>query len=111
LVLATNSDYQPGSGSGGGDIGLSPATLAKLRNVLARQFQHPEQRLDDEVKAVLERVAGEARNRHIKAEQLVLIFKNIWSSLPDSPRAADSEAQTALRHHLITLCIKAYYSK
>lgn len=110
MVLATDFDYHPESG-GGGDGGLSSTTLAKLRDVLAKQMQHPEQRFDDEIKVVLERVASEARSRHIRAEQLILIFKNIWASLPNAPHAADAEAYNALRHHLITLCIKAYYSK
>lgn len=54
-------------------------------------------------------IVTEARNRHIRAEQLVVILNHVWNSLPDARYAVDREAQTLVRQQLITLCIKAYY--
>ena len=64
---------------------------------------------DPELGRVLRQVVTEARNRQIRAEQLILILKNVWDSLPDARYAIDREAQTQIRQRLITLCIKAYY--
>ena len=58
---------------------------------------------------MLRQIVTEARNRHIRAEHLIVILKNVWDSLPDARYAIDREAQTQVRQRLITLCIKAYY--
>ncbi len=64
---------------------------------------------DPELARVLRQIVTEARNRHIRAEQLVVILKHVWDSLPDARYAIDREAQARVRQRLITLCIKAYY--
>lgn len=76
--------------------------------MLASHVEHPDT-ADPELARVLRQIVTEARNRHIRAEQLVVILKNVWDSLPDARFAIDREAQTHVRQRLITLCIKAYY--
>ncbi len=105
--LANFSDESPGKG-GLASGGLSGATVARLRAVLANHIEHPDV-ADPELSQVLRQVVTEARNRQIRAEQLIVIFKNIWDSLPDARHAIDREAQTQVRQRLITLCIRAYY--
>ena len=58
---------------------------------------------------MLRQIVVEARNRKIRAEQLILMLKNVWDTLPDTRYAIDREAQQEMRQRLITLCIKAYY--
>ena len=105
--LANFSDEAAGKG-GPASGGLSGATVAKLRAVLTDHMGHPDI-ADPELARVLRQIVTEARNRHIRAEQLVVILKHVWDSLPDARYAIDREAQARVRQRLITLCIKAYY--
>lgn len=82
--------------------------MARLRAVLSRHIEHPDV-ADPDLASVLRQVVTEARNRHIRAEQLVVMLNNVWNSLPDARYAIDREAQSLVRQRLITLCIKAYY--
>ena len=96
---------QAGAGS---PLPVSGSTVARLRTVLTRQVEHPDA-ADPELAPVLRQIVTEARNRQIRAEQLVVILKNVWDSLPEARYAIDREAQAQVRQRLITLCIKAYY--
>lgn len=87
---------------------LSGATVARLRSVLTEHMAHPDV-ANPELSRVLRQVVTEARNRQIRAEQLIVILKNVWDSLPDVQYAIDREAQVQVRQRLITLCIRAYY--
>lgn len=71
-------------------------------------MDHPDE-ADPELARVLRHIVTEARNRQIRAEQLIVILKNVWDALPDARFAIDREAQTHVRQRLITLCIKSYY--
>ena len=64
---------------------------------------------DPELGRVLRQLVVEARNRKIRAEQLIVMLKNVWDALPDTRYAIDREAQQLVRQRLISLCIKAYY--
>ena len=107
IFLAGVSDEGVGRG-GSANGGLSGATVARLRTVLANHIAHPDV-ADPELGRVLRQIVVEARNRKIRAEQLILMLKNVWDSLPDTRYAIDREAQQEMRQRLITLCIKAYY--
>lgn len=106
-ILAGISD-EAVSGGGFAAGGLSAATLATLRSVLSRHIDHPDE-TDPELALVLRQVVTEARNRHIRAEQLVVSLKHVWDALPQAREAIDREAQTLAKQRLITLCIRAYY--
>lgn len=105
--LADSSDGPVGLG-GLSSGGLSASAVTRLRNVLSRHIEHPDV-ADPDLASVLRQIVIEARNRHIRAEQLVVILNKVWSTLPDAPYAIDREAQSLVRQRLITLCIKAYY--
>lgn len=107
IFLAGSSDEATGSG-GPASGGLSGATVERLRKVLARHLSHPGV-ADPELAQVLRQIVTEARNRQIRAEQLIVILKHVWDELPDARYAIDREAQDQVRQRLITLCIKAYY--
>lgn len=107
--LAGFSDEAPGAGGLAGG-GLSAATVARLRSVLSRHIEHPDE-ADPELAVVLRQVVTEARNRQIRAEQLVVSLKHVWDSLPEARHAIDREAQALVKQRLITLCIRTYYAR
>ena len=106
-ILACISD-EGASGGGFAAGGLSAATIARLRSVLGRHIDHPDE-ADPELASVLRQAVTEARNRHIRAEQLVVSLKQVWDALPQARYAVDREAQTLAKQRLITLCIRVYY--
>jgi hypothetical protein len=88
--------------------GLDPETVEALRTALTRsvrQGKHAENLRD-----VLCKAAAESRSKNIQAEQLLLILKDIWYSLPDVVNAPHMGATNTLLQELISRCIQEYYS-
>lgn len=54
-------------------------------------------------------LAGEARNKHILPEQLLIVLKALWTSLPEVRAVTDSRQQARLLERVISMCIKEYY--
>lgn len=107
IILADCSD-EAASGGGFAAGGLSAATIGRLRAVLSRHIDQPDES-DPELALVLRQVVTEARNRRIRAEQLIVSLKHLWDALPEARQAIDREAQALEKQRLITLCIRAYY--
>lgn len=63
-----------------------------------------------ELQEVLARAATEAREKDMYAEQLLVIMKDLWYSLPDVRSAADADRQNELLQELISRCISQYYA-
>jgi hypothetical protein len=87
---------------------LEPSTVEALRRTFGEavaQGNHV-----TELRAVLCAAAAEAHEKDIQAEQLLVILKDIWYSLPAVKVATSSEREVALLRELITLCIKEYYA-
>lgn len=108
-LLAGFSDEAAGKG-GLAAGGLSGATVARLRSVLSKHIEHPDE-ADPELALVLRQVVTEARTRQIRAEHLVVSLKHVWDSLPEARHAIDREAQALVKQRLITLCIRVYYER
>ena len=86
---------------------LDPETIETLSSVMeraARRGNHT-----DELHDALCRAAGEAHEKGIRAEQLLVIMKDMWHSLPALQELGDSERQAVLLQELITHCIQRYY--
>lgn len=58
----------------------------------------------------LTRIAGEARAKQLRAEQLLVALKDVWFSLPAVTRAGTPVEQNAILQRIVTLCVRAYYS-
>ena len=84
--------------------------MKELRAALTEQLKKPEAPTA-ELSALLQRVAREARERNIRPEQLLLIFKQLWNSLAESLRPQNNEQFEQVRQRLVTVCIKAYYAE
>lgn len=87
---------------------LAADTLDALRSVMQRALRNGDH--EQELQSVLARAAAEAREKNIHAEQLLVIMKELWFSLPDLRGADDSERQTKLLQGLISRCITQYYA-
>lgn len=87
---------------------LDPATVTELRTALTRSLQSGDH--GAELKGLLERAAADARQKGIQAEQLLLMLKDIWYSLPQLSTQPTSDVQTRLLQQLIARCIQEYYA-
>jgi hypothetical protein len=87
---------------------LETDTLDALRTVMQRAVRRGDH--DQELQDVLIRAASEAREKDMHAEQLLVMMKDLWYSLPDVRQAGDGERQTELLQELITRCISQYYA-
>jgi predicted NACHT family NTPase len=87
---------------------LDDETVAALRAAL-RQYltdtsgQHG-------LSATLLRVSAEARARAIMPEQLLVVLKDVWGSLPEVRAMTDAAEQVRLLQRAVTMCIEEYYS-
>ena len=79
--------------------GLRTAFRDYLRDVDAARLQ-----------LALRAVALEARQRKMRAEQLLVQLKNIWFELPEISRAPEGEEQSRKLQRMVTLSIREYYS-
>jgi hypothetical protein len=88
---------------------LQADTVDALRDVMQRAMRRGDH--GQELQDVLRRAAAEARTKDIHAEQLLVMMKELWYSLPDVRSAGDSDRQTALLQELISRCIAQYYAE
>ena len=58
----------------------------------------------------LRRIAAEAREKKMPAEQLLVLLKDIWFRLPQVRKTPEGEKQTRMLQSVVTLCIREYYS-
>ena len=86
---------------------LEAPTLDALRAVMQRAMRKGDH--GTELQQVLARAATEAREKDMHAEQLLVIMKDLWHSIPDL-RAADTDRQNELLQELISRCITQYYA-
>lgn len=90
-----------------GASALDPVIMTELRMALSRSVQSGNH--GEELKTLLARAAGDARSRGLQAEQLILVLKDVWSSVPHLSMQSNNETQTRLLQQLIARCIQAYY--
>jgi hypothetical protein len=103
MMMAHASDTPPPA--------LHADTVAAVRDALSRYVRQGDH--TPELRALLARVAEEARSRGILAERLLLQFKEIWGSLPEVRAVTDHAAanrQGVLLQQLVTRCIEEYYA-
>jgi hypothetical protein len=87
---------------------VDPVIVTELRAVLSRSLKAGNH--GDELKGVLSRAAADARKKGIQAEQLLLVLKDVWYSLPQLATLPGDDVQTRLLQQLISRCIQEYYA-
>lgn len=88
--------------------GLSSASLEALRSALERYLDQPDDSTD--LQKALRRLAVEAKEKQIHAEQLLVTIKDVWYGLPQVAGAAVNDEKSRLMQRVVTLCIREYYA-
>jgi hypothetical protein len=88
---------------------LGDETAAALRDAVLGLWNHPAED-DAPLKAAIARTVHEARQRSLRAEDLIVAFKDMLTRMPELNSPERRLEAVRFRERLITLCIKAYYA-
>lgn len=88
---------------------LDNETISAMRNALAEYVRNGER--SPLLGKTLQRVAAEARQKGISAEHLLIVLKNLWSSLPEVRDVGEPLEREKLKQRIVTACIEEYYRK
>lgn len=100
MMMAHDSSPEPNT--------LTENTIESVRAALVRYVDAPTR--GDELGSALRHMAAEARDRAMLPEQLLVVLKDIWYSLPGVRNMSDATEQVRLLQRAVTMCIKEYYS-
>ena len=101
MMMAHDSSQTPPSRL---DDDTVAAVRAALRAYLANSADSAA------LQSALQRVSAEARERTMRPEQLLVVLKDVWSTLPEVRAMSVAGEQVRLLQHVVTMCIKEYYS-
>jgi hypothetical protein len=88
---------------------LTPETIDRVATALSNYAADP--RIDGEIlRQALRAMAVEARDVRMPPEQLLVVLKDLWHTLPAVRAAEHPEAQARLLQRVVTMCIKEYYA-
>jgi hypothetical protein len=87
---------------------LSEETIEAVRSALVHYVETPE--AGERLRHALRRMTFEARGRYMLPEQLLIVLKDVWYSLPSVRRIAEPGDQIRLLQGVVTMCIKEYYA-
>ncbi|MGH7718581.1 MAG: hypothetical protein ACREON_07045 [Gemmatimonadaceae bacterium] len=82
------------------------ATLATVRELLGRRLD--DESLDGELHRALRQLSAEARQRGLRAEQVVIVLKQAWEQLTDEVRAGGRDRRQIIQR-AISISIEEYY--
>ena len=89
--------------------GLTPEAMGLLRNALTAWMRGYGES-DASLGPTLHAVATEARERGIRAEELLVTLKSMWFEIGGEPSASSGSTSGQRRlDEVVTACIKAYY--
>jgi hypothetical protein len=89
---------------------LAQKTVDSVRRALERYVHAPESEPAPELRAALHDLASEARQKAIPPEQLLVLLKGIWRSLPDIENARDHGEQTRVLQRVVSMSIREYFA-
>jgi hypothetical protein len=101
MMMAHDSSHTPPSRL---DDETVAAVRDALRTYLARSVDSAA------LQRALVRMSTEARDRSILPEQLLVVLKDVWGTLPEVRAMTDTGEQVRLLQRVVTMCIKEYYS-
>jgi hypothetical protein len=86
---------------------LAEETIASVRGALLEYLHasHP----GESLRGALRTMAREARTKSVLPEQLLIILKDIWYSLPTVRELNQPTEQVRLLQRVVTMCIREYY--
>lgn len=93
------------------------STQRRLRSSLQTIFQNAGLRLADvapgatlDLRAALSQVCADARHSGMRAEQLLVLIKDVWSELPAGIARMPSAHGDERLNYVITTCVDEYYA-
>ena len=86
---------------------LSERAITALRSAMQGQFRQAPS--DYSLRRALRSLCMEARSRNLRAEQLILVFKHTWYSLPEA-RGTDARKKQEMLDRLVSICVEEYYA-
>jgi hypothetical protein len=97
---------------------IAEQTVELVRAALERYVASPPDALaagpaagaSSELRAALQTLAREARQKQVAPEQLLLVLKGIWFGLRKVQSAKEPAEQTQILQRVVTMCIKEYFS-
>jgi len=101
MIMAFDSGHTPPSR-------LDDATVAAVRDAL--RLYLADDANPGPLQQALLRMSHEARDKDMRAEHLLVLLKDTWSSLPEVRGMTDTTEQVRLLQRVVTMCIKEYYS-
>jgi hypothetical protein len=98
-MMAHDSTSDPGA--------LGAETIDAVRSALTQYVAAPDD--SEPLRRALHTMAAEAHEKSIMAEQLLVVLKDVWYSVPVVGPARDPVEQVRLLQRVVTICIKEYY--
>ena len=89
---------------------LSEETLLVLREAVLRLWLQPASS-DEALVEAIGRTVHEARDRALRAEEVIVAFKSLLLDLPELGAPDRRLEAVRFRERLVTQCIKAYYER
>lgn len=87
---------------------LDAVTLDAVRTAIVAYLDAPAAH-SERLRNALTDMAGQARDRAILPEQLLVTLKDIWYGLPTVKHVAEPRDQVQTLQRIVTMCIKEYY--
>lgn len=91
-----------------GPTALDAQTISSVREALAKYVDLPAQ--PSGLRDALNHMAVEAHDKSMLPEQLLVVLKDIWYSLPGVQTIGDPTEQVRLLQRVVTMCIREYYA-
>lgn len=88
---------------------LDNETISAVRAALAEYVRQGER--SPQLGRALQQLASEAHAKGISAEHLLIVLKNLWSSLPEVRNIEKPADREKLKQKIVTACIEEYYRK
>jgi hypothetical protein len=95
-------DSSPGGGA------LAESTIESVRRALLSYVAAPTHH--EPLRSSLHAMAAEAREKSLPPEELLVVLKDIWYSLPTVRGMREPADQIRLLQRVVTMCIKEYYA-
>ncbi len=86
---------------------ISDETVSALREALASYLLAPD--AENELRPALRRLAQEAREKSIAAEQLLILLKQLWYALPQLRQVLSPDRRVQLLQRVVSISIREYY--
>lgn len=86
---------------------LADETIQAVRSALVQYVDAPAR--GERLQIALRAMATEARSKSILPEQLLIVLKDIWYSLPSVRSIEDPSEHVRLLQRVVSICIKEYY--